>query len=80
MQRFARTLLGDLDAVRNGVTEPRSNGQTDGQTSRLKTLKRTMYEERASICCAPACCHAKPAESTESEEGPLRGRLTSVFY
>jgi transposase len=43
MQRFARTLLGDLDAVRNGVTEPWSNGQTEGQISRLKTLKRAMY-------------------------------------
>jgi transposase len=43
MQRCAPTLLGDLDAVRNGVTEPWSNGQTEGQISRLNTLKRTMY-------------------------------------
>jgi transposase len=43
MQRFARTLQGDLDAVRNGVTERWSNGQTEGQISRLKTLKRAMH-------------------------------------
>jgi len=43
MHRFARTLQCDLDAVRNAVTEPWSNGQTEGQISRLKTLKRAMY-------------------------------------
>jgi hypothetical protein len=43
MQRFARTLQSDLDAVRNGITEPWSNGQTEGQISRLKTLMRAMY-------------------------------------
>jgi transposase len=43
LQRFARTLQGDLDAVRNAVIEPWSNGQTEGQISRLKTMKRAMY-------------------------------------
>ncbi len=43
MQRFAKTLLRDLDAVRNALTMPWSNGQTEGQISRLKTLKRSMY-------------------------------------
>ena len=42
LQRFAKTLKGDLDAVCHAVTEPWSNGQTEGQISRLKTLKRTM--------------------------------------
>ena len=42
MRRFARTLQSDLDAVRNAVTEPWSNGATEGQISRLKTLKRAM--------------------------------------
>ena len=48
LQRFARTLQGDLDAVRNAVTEPRSNAQAEGQISRLKTMKRAMYG-RASV-------------------------------
>ncbi|HML15528.1 MAG TPA: transposase, partial [Bryobacteraceae bacterium] len=43
MQRFARTLRRDIDAVRNAITESWSNGQTEGQINRLKTLKRTMY-------------------------------------
>jgi transposase len=43
MQRFAKTLQRDLDAVRNALTLPWSNGQTEGQISRLKTLKRAMY-------------------------------------
>ena len=43
MQRFARTLQQDLDAVRNAMTEHWSNGQTEGQINRLKTLKRAMY-------------------------------------
>jgi transposase len=42
MRRFARTLQGDIDAVRNAVTQPWSNGATEGQISRLKTLKRSM--------------------------------------
>jgi len=41
--RFASTLRRDLDAVRNAVTELWSNGQTEGQINRLKTLKRAMY-------------------------------------
>jgi transposase len=44
MQRFARVLRHDIEAVRNAtVLEPWSNGQTEGQINRLKTLKRTMY-------------------------------------
>ncbi len=43
MQRFARTLSRDLEAVRNAITEPWSNGQTEGQINKLKTLKRAMY-------------------------------------
>jgi hypothetical protein len=43
MQRFARTMRQDLEAVRNAVSEPWSNGQTEGQINKLKTLKRAMY-------------------------------------
>jgi Transposase len=43
MQRFARMVRRDLDAVRNALTEKWSNGQTEGQINRLKTLKRAMY-------------------------------------
>ena len=43
IHRFARTLRRDVDAVRNAMTEGWSNGQTEGQINRLKTLKRAMY-------------------------------------
>ena len=43
MQRFARTVRRDLDAVTNALTERWSNGQTEGHINRLKTLKRAMY-------------------------------------
>ena len=43
MQRFARTVRRDLDAVTNALTESWSNGQTEGQINRLKILKRAMY-------------------------------------
>jgi transposase len=43
IHRFAGTLRRDLDAVKNAVTELWSNGQTEGQINRLKTLKRAMY-------------------------------------
>ena len=43
MERFARTLRRDIDALRNAITEQWSNGQTEGQINRLKTLKRAMY-------------------------------------
>jgi transposase len=33
----------DIDAVRNAIEQPWSNGQVEGQTNRLKTLKRAMY-------------------------------------
>jgi len=43
MHRFARAVHQDIDAVRNAVLEPWSNGQTEGQVNRLKTIKRAMY-------------------------------------
>jgi transposase len=43
IRRFARTIRRDIDAVRNALTEGWSNGQTEGQINRLKTLKRAMY-------------------------------------
>ena len=43
IQRFARMLSRDLEAVKNAITETWSNGQTEGQINRLKTLKRAIY-------------------------------------
>jgi len=43
IERFARVLHRDVDAVKNAITETWSNGQAEGQINRLKTLKRAMY-------------------------------------
>ena len=40
---FARGLRRDHDAVAAALREHWSNGQTEGQINRLKTLKRQMY-------------------------------------
>lgn len=42
MWRFAKTLQRDWDAVHNALTMLWSNGQTEGQISRLKSLKHAM--------------------------------------
>jgi transposase len=43
MRRFVRTLRRDIEAVRNAILEPWSDGQTKGQINGLKTRKRAMY-------------------------------------
>jgi transposase len=54
MQRFAAKLRYDIDAVRNAICEPRSNGQTEGQINPLKMLKRAMYGRAGiALLCAP---------------------------
>lgn len=43
LRRFALGLLPDKEAIRAGLSEEWSNGQTEGQINRLKTLQRQMY-------------------------------------
>lgn len=43
LQRFAKRLSSDYDAVRAAVTLAWSNGQVEGQINRLKTIKSQMY-------------------------------------
>jgi transposase len=43
LARFAGKLRTDLAAVQAGLTLPQSNGQTEGQVTRLKLLKRQGY-------------------------------------
>jgi transposase len=40
---FASGIMKDLDAVRAAITSPWSNGQTEGQITKLKLVKRQMY-------------------------------------
>jgi len=43
LQRFAKRLRADHKAVRAALSLGWSNGQTEGQINRLKTIKRQMY-------------------------------------
>ncbi len=43
LRRFAAGLLLDKAAIQAGLTLEWSNGQTEGQINRLKTVKRQMY-------------------------------------
>ena len=56
---FAGGLMQDLDAVRNALALPWSNGQVEGQINRLKLIKRQMYGRagfdllRKRVLCQP---------------------------
>ena len=43
LQRFAKGLHDDYEAVKAGVTLPWSNGPVEGHSNRLKMLKRQMF-------------------------------------
>ncbi len=43
LQSFATGVEKDKDAVRAGLTWPVNNGQVEGQVTKLKLIKRTMY-------------------------------------
>jgi transposase len=49
IRRFVRFLRRDVEAVRNAIRETWSNGQTEGQINRLKTLKRSMYGRAGTV-------------------------------
>ena len=40
---FTRGIVNDLAAVRAAISSPWSNGQTEGQITKLKLVKRQMY-------------------------------------
>jgi hypothetical protein len=50
--RFASVLRRDIDAVKNAIELPWSNGQAEGQINRLKMLKRAMYGRAGPECRA----------------------------
>jgi transposase len=43
IQSFAAGVEKDKDAVKAGLTWPVNNGQVEGQVTKLKLIKRTMY-------------------------------------
>ncbi|NKC23306.1 transposase [Ochrobactrum oryzae] len=47
---FANGIIRDRAAVQNAITSQWSNGQTEGQITKLKLIKRQMYGRGSSIC------------------------------
>ncbi len=43
VKSFAGGLKSDMEAVKNALIQPWSNGQVEGQINKLKTIKRQMY-------------------------------------
>ena len=50
MQKFAAKLSHDIDAIRNAIREPLSNGQTERQINRLKA--RNVWAGQVALLCA----------------------------
>ena len=84
LQRFAKGLADDDDAVKAGLTLPWSNGPVEGQITRLKRLKRQMFG-RASLAlletalCAgswPSAGAGTTPARTVSGADPASGRIT----
>jgi transposase len=47
---FATGIASDRDAVRAALVQPWSNGQTEGQITKLKLVKRQMYGRAKRSC------------------------------
>ena len=43
LSAFGKGIKTDIAAVKAALTEPWSNGQTEGQITKLKLVKRQMY-------------------------------------
>jgi transposase len=50
VRSFANSVEKDIAGVRNAIISPWSNGQTEGQITKLKLIKRQMYGRAKSIC------------------------------
>ena len=48
---FANGVAKDEAAVRAAITTSWSNGQTEGQVTRLKLVKRQIYGRAKIVCC-----------------------------
>jgi hypothetical protein len=74
VQRFARTLQQDITAVKNALTERWSNGQTEGQINRLKTLRRGITGASDCTLCSQGI------ELFSSAGAGLKSRLSFAYH
>ncbi|HUY99912.1 MAG TPA: ISL3 family transposase, partial [Thermomicrobiaceae bacterium] len=68
LRRFARGLRRDDAAVQAGLSEPWSNGQTEGQVHRLKLFKRQMVRRVTRYGIAPAGSRDRRDNSGSSDQ------------
>ena len=75
IETFAAGLEQDGAAVRAALTEPWSNGQAEGQITRLKLIKRTMYGRAGfDLFRRRPLIHAKCGRATKvGESHQIRG-------
>jgi transposase len=69
LQRFAKGLADDYDAVKAGLTVPWSNGPVEGHITRLKFLKRQMFG-RASLALLQQRFVLAPRQGQGRVQGP----------
>ena len=72
LKSFAEGLKRDMDAVENAVAYDYSNGFVEGTNSRLKMIKRTMYDR-----CGKQLLEAKLRYIGIDKNGQLRKKLAN---
>jgi hypothetical protein len=85
--RATRPLKRDIAVVRNAMSEPWSNGQTVGQISKLKTLKRAMFGRAGTELLCAGCRTARfgdaipgyPSRPGPGETGSLGSRRATLW-
>ncbi len=89
LRRFAKRLLPDRAAVEAALTLPWSNGQTEGQVTKLKLIKRQLYgranfdpwHAKGGGCCSPSAALSSQALGNRSPYPySLRLFLVSSFW
>jgi hypothetical protein len=59
LAKFATNLRGDLDAIKNALATPWSTGPVEGQISKLKMIKRTIYSRAGFQLLRARTLHAR---------------------
>jgi transposase len=68
---FANDVLKDNAAISTAIVSPWSNGQTEGQITKLKLVNAKCTAEENSTCSKPASSAPHRAASTKSASEPI---------
>jgi transposase len=78
LQGFARGLERDKAAVLARLTLVHSNGQVEGQVTRIKLIKRMMFGRAALLCCVSAFCMRCKDQPSLEEASPTDALTSSA--